>query len=78
MKFIEVNMNTEIQDPMIDTSPEQSTSAKSPFSPTLKGALIGAVAGSVLPVFGTFSGAIIGGVAGKVYEKKYQNKCHAK
>ena len=43
---------------------------KSRFSPTAKGALIGAVAGSILPVFGTFSGAIIGGIAGKVYEKK--------
>lgn len=43
---------------------------KSKFSPTVKGALIGAVAGSVLPVFGTFSGAVIGGIAGKVYEKK--------
>ncbi|WP_218945835.1 MULTISPECIES: glycine zipper domain-containing protein [unclassified Acinetobacter] len=40
------------------------------FSPTLKGAAIGAVAGSILPVFGTISGAIIGGIAGKVYEKK--------
>jgi len=77
MKFIEVNMNTETQDPMVDTRPEQSTSTKSPLSPTLKGVLIGAVAGSVLPVFGTFSGALIGGVAGKVYEKKYQNKYHA-
>ncbi len=71
-------MNTEIQDPMVDTRPEPVTATKSAFSPTLKGVLIGAVAGSVLPVFGTFSGAIIGGVAGKVYEKKYQNKCHAK
>ncbi|MFH7766767.1 glycine zipper domain-containing protein [Acinetobacter sp. BSP-28] len=71
-------MNSEIQDPMVDSNPKQSTCAKSSFSPTLKGVLIGAVAGSVLPVFGTFSGAIIGGVAGKVYEKKCQNKCHAK
>ncbi|TCB72101.1 glycine zipper family protein [Acinetobacter sp. ANC 4216] len=78
MKLLEVNMNTDIQDPMVDTSHDQNTSTKSPFSPTLKGVLIGAVAGSVLPVFGTFSGAIIGGVAGKVYEKKYQNKCHAR
>lgn len=44
---------------------------KSCFSPTVKGALIGAVAGSILPVFGTFSGALVGGIAGKVYEKKY-------
>ncbi len=43
---------------------------KSRFSPTVKGAAIGAVVGSILPVFGTISGAIIGGIAGKVYEKK--------
>ena len=47
---------------------------KSYFSTTVKGALIGAVAGSILPVFGTFSGAIIGGIAGKVYEKKCCSK----
>lgn len=43
---------------------------KSRFSPTSKGVFIGAVAGSILPIFGTLSGAIIGGIAGKVYEKK--------
>ncbi len=55
------------------TSNSESTqpNKKSRFSPTVKGALIGAVAGSVLPVFGTFSGALVGGIAGKVYEKKY-------
>ena len=47
---------------------------KSRFSPTAKGALIGAVAGSILPVFGTISGAIIGAIGGKVYEKKCLNK----
>jgi hypothetical protein len=47
---------------------------KSRFSPAAKGALIGAVAGSVLPVFGTISGAIIGAIGGKVYEKKCLNK----
>lgn len=47
-----------------------STPTKSKFSPTVKGALIGAVAGSVLPVFGTISGAIIGAISGKIYEKK--------
>jgi uncharacterized membrane protein len=47
---------------------------KSRFSPTAKGALIGAVAGSILPVFGTISGAIIGAIGGKVYEKRCLNK----
>lgn len=47
---------------------------KSRFSPAAKGALIGAVAGSILPVFGTISGAIIGAIGGKVYEKKCLNK----
>lgn len=47
---------------------------KSRFSPAAKGALIGAVAGSVLPVFGTISGAILGAIGGKVYEKKCLNK----
>ncbi|MBU3845452.1 MAG: hypothetical protein H9855_00460 [Candidatus Acinetobacter avistercoris] len=32
--------------------------------------MIGAVAGSVLPVFGTISGAVIGGISGKIYEKR--------
>lgn len=54
--------------------PEQSSNGveakQSRFSPTVKGAIIGAVAGSILPVFGTFSGALIGGVAGKIYQKK--------
>lgn len=52
------------------TFTSNSTSKKSRFSPTVKGALIGAVAGSVLPVFGTISGAVIGAVSGKIYEKK--------
>mgnify|MGYP003588781157 CR=1 FL=1 len=51
-------------------SPTGKNSFLSRFSPTIKGAAIGAVAGSILPVFGTISGAIIGGIAGKVYEKK--------
>ncbi|WP_180115938.1 hypothetical protein [Acinetobacter sp. YH12140] len=60
-------------------TPSQTTTNKSQtgknsflsrFSPTVKSAAIGAVAGSILPVFGTISGAIIGGIAGKVYEKK--------
>ena len=51
--------------------PEQpAAKKKSRFSPTVKGAVIGAVAGSVLPVFGTFSGALIGGVAGKLYSRR--------
>lgn len=54
------------------TTPEQAK--KSKFTPTCKGILIGAVAGSILPVFGTISGAVIGGIAGKVYEKKCVSK----
>lgn len=68
--------------PALDDAPSQErqqedTSCpikKSRFSPAAKGALIGAVAGSVLPVFGTISGAIIGAIGGKVYEKKCLNK----
>lgn len=52
------------------TQTSNAMSKKSRFSPTVKGALIGAVAGSVLPVFGTISGAVIGAVSGKIYEKK--------
>ena len=80
-KLNEVNKMTDTADvknpvnaeyvPNHESNPEK----KSRFSPTLKGALIGAVAGSILPVFGTFSGAIIGGISGKIYEKKC--KTHA-
>lgn len=60
----------------IDESNNNDAGSKksSKFTPTCKGILIGAVAGSILPVFGTISGAIIGGIAGKVYEKKCMNK----
>ena len=56
-----------------DTNSSSVAPKKSKFTPTCKGILIGAVAGSVLHVFGTISGAIIGGIAGKVYEKKCTN-----
>ena len=59
--------NTTTYDVHQDTGSNKKASR---FTPTCKGILIGAVAGSILPVFGTVSGAIIGGIAGKVYEKK--------
>lgn len=64
------NSESQIND-ILDTS---TAKKKSKFTPTCKGILIGAVAGSILPVFGTISGAIIGGVAGKIYEKKCDSK----
>ena len=60
-------MNTNIHNSAHDSTTQTTPKAKSRFSPTAKGVLIGAVAGSVLPVFGTISGAIIGGISGKVY-----------
>lgn len=70
-------MNTDTQHSNLDSTTAPLPKPKSRFSPTAKGVLIGAVAGSVLPVFGTISGAIIGGISGKVYEKKCQKntKC---
>ncbi|WP_407305190.1 glycine zipper domain-containing protein [Acinetobacter sp.] len=64
--------------PRHDSSLGQRSSIKSPFSPTVTGALVGAVAGSILPVFGTISGAIIGGISGKVYEKRCQSQSQTK
>ena len=69
-------MDTEAQNPAVDSSPEHHSCSKSRFSPTVKGVFIGAVAGSILSLFGTLSGAIIGGISGKIYEKKCHNKCH--
>lgn len=69
--------NPALDDASSQERPQEDTSCpikKSRFSPAAKGALIGAVAGSVLPVFGTISGAIIGAIGGKVYEKKCLNK----
>lgn len=71
-------MTTDLQSPALDGDALQDASASnatvskksSRFSPTVKGLLIGAAAGSVLPVFGTFSGALIGGIAGKIYQKR--------
>ena len=59
-----------LKDDTTSTPNSTPTVKQSRFSPTVKGALIGAVAGSVLPVFGTISGAVIGAVSGKIYEKK--------
>lgn len=61
-------------EPKDDPQQESCPIKKSRFSPTAKGAFIGAVAGSILPVFGTISGAIIGAIGGKVYEKKCLKK----
>lgn len=64
-----------VEEPIKDEPKDESCPLKkSRFSPAAKGALIGAVAGSILPVFGTISGAIIGAIGGKVYEKKCLNK----
>jgi len=77
---IESNMTTEtpssaLEPAQQDSAAHSACAAKaSRFSPTLKGALIGAAAGSILPVFGTFSGAVIGGIAGKIYQKKCAKK----
>lgn len=65
-------MDTEDQNPAVDSPPEHHSCSKSRFSPTVKGIFIGAVAGSILSLFG----AIIGGISGKIYEKKCHNKCH--
>ena len=65
-------MDTEAQNPAVDSPPEHHPCSKSRFSPTVKGIFIGAVAGSILSLFG----AIIGGISGKIYEKKCNNKCH--
>ena len=67
--------NTQPDSNLVDHAPATQAeynpkTKESRFSPTWKGALIGAVAGSILPVFGTVSGAIIGGISGKIYEKK--------
>ncbi len=55
---------------------QQLNNKISHLSPTVKGVMIGAVAGSVLPVFGTVSGAIIGGIAGKIYQRKCRTAHH--
>lgn len=66
----DTNQNPDLYSTDLTTQPPQKDK-KSRFSPTVKGVLIGAVAGSILPVFGTLSGALVGGIAGKIYEKKY-------
>ncbi|MCH4247682.1 MAG: hypothetical protein LKF82_07565 [Acinetobacter populi] len=55
-----------------NTEPSKTTKKSSQLlSPTVKGALIGAVAGHFLPVFNTVTGAIVGGITAKVLNRKH-------
>lgn len=65
--------------PPVKTTPYDNGSAESTntvkksshlLSPTVKGALIGAVAGHFLPVFNTLTGAIVGGITAKVLNRQ--------
>ncbi|MFU8926865.1 hypothetical protein [Acinetobacter puyangensis] len=55
-------------------SPNTSSKASQLLSPTVKGALIGAVAGHFLPVFNTVTGAIVGGITAKVLNRQHTKK----
>lgn len=54
-----------------ETTQNQSTTL---WSPTIKGIVIGAIAGRFLPVFNSFTGAIAGGVAAKVLQHRHKPK----
>lgn len=61
------------------TALSQPEAHKARVSPTLKGALIGAVAGRLVPIpgIGSLSGAVLGGIAGKWLDLHQSNQQNA-